>query len=545
MWWIDKFGNVTGPYSDEQVARLVRMCQLRKLDKISKDRQNWQRVNATPFWNPTSARPEEIEVPQTPRPKLSMGGRPPLVGVAEAGREFQPQDDISPDGNSPEPPSSPRGLSRNGWLVVVVVVGVGLLAAVAIRLVRGGMHADRAASVAASSVCVSNDFEAVKRRVALIHTKEGSGTGFLVAMNGKKYLMTNEHVVRSESTPEMVLVDGTKLRLGAFSVAKDRDLARFEVDPTVDCFELSSRIPNNNDEIWIYGNSMGDDVITTLRGFITGVGSKVLKTNAEIVGGNSGSPILGADGKVMAVAAYLRNGDKGRDWTTKDTAFDGVRRFGVRLADVAWVSVDRKRDEEACRKLNRIKTYFDYLHPYLICLKVSDEKRETLKLEQKDVDRKAFENDSEGFHEMLMAVSLSYARQGGSLRKWLRLIESRELKTNQLQTDRTAGRLTSEQAQAALKEFDRRNKLEVVWETVKSRHRDFIAKRKEALLLARGVLTGTDWQNPQIRHGDDVSKEDSVNGQLDYIKYWMDQNMQELKDLNKNLKQLENGDNEE
>lgn len=79
MWWIDKFGNVTGPYSDEQVARLVRMCQLRKLDKISKDRQNWQRVNATPFWNPTSARPEEIEVPQTPRPKLSMGG-PAAIG---------------------------------------------------------------------------------------------------------------------------------------------------------------------------------------------------------------------------------------------------------------------------------------------------------------------------------------------------------------------------------------------------------------------------------------------------------------------------------
>jgi hypothetical protein len=288
---------------------------------------------------------------------------------------------------------------------------------------------------------------------------------------------------------------------------------------------------------------MGDDVITSLRGFVTGVGSRVIKVNAEIVRGNSGSPILGEDGKVVAVAAYLLNGDNGKDWSTKDTSFDNVRRFGIRVANVDWVNVDSRRYENECAKSELIGVFWDYLWPYLVCQDVSEEKYNTLKLEQKDVDRKNFGSDDAGFHEMLMDLSKSYAGQGGSWRKWQNLLRDREALIKHLNEAITSGDLTRENGEKALVEFDNKKKIVATWENVKAKHREFNAKRKEALIMAKKFLTSIDWQNPLMKHGySDDDKRRSVDWYLERIQYFLDQNAQQLKDLNKALKKLEKGD---
>lgn len=560
MWWINKFGSVSGPYSDEQIQKGIKGNLFTRLHKISSDRQAWRRLDQTEFWNPESSAPERMEIPEFSVGKIGSISRPkPKDERAEIVDEVTILDEsMALERN--------QDLKRVGFKAKLLLMMISGLIAVGVAVLsvvvlwnRGTFQPkpqinDKttqktlpSTKVKTNAVNSANDFNFIKKSVVIVRTREGAnGTAFLVKMGGKKYILTNDHVIRSKFAPEMVLVDGTKLNPGNLSIASDRDLARFEIDHDGAFLELSEELPNNNDEIWVYGNSMGDGVITTLRGFVTGIGSKVVKINAEIVNGNSGSPILAKDGKVVAVASYLRNGDNGKDWTTKGTAFDNVRRFGIRANNAEWVAVDMQKYGQDCARIELMEVYWEYLRPYLICQNVSDEQYKTLKLEHKDVDKKSFGTDDAGFHEMLMALSKSYSGQGGSWRKWHALVHERDALIKRLNEAIKSNEVTLENGKNALAEFDKRKDIGAVWENVKIKHRDFNAKRKEALIMARDFLSNDTWADPLMKRG--YSSDDnveSVDWYLKAIQFFLDQNAQALKDLNKALKNLENGDGDE
>lgn len=535
MWWIDKFGSVSGPYSDEQIQQGIWQNRFTRLHKISSDRRNWWRLGETAFWNPVQSAPTPLELPESD--VMSGGAASPSRRGATSGP------DVLSASREAKIVQGRRGRrARTFMWCAAGVCGMAVLTFFGFLTFSAIGNRSRASSS-------PENFEAAKKCVVLVHTEKSNGTAFLVKMDGKKYVLTNDHVIRGTSTPKMTFVDGTELALGNLSIARDRDLARFEVTHDGAYLELAEETPNNNEPIWIYGNSMGDGVITTLRGFVTGVGDKLLKVNAEFVGGNSGSPILGKDGKVLGVAAYLRGGANGKDWTTKGTSFDSVRRFGVRLTNVEWVPVDRRQYEHDCARLEQFETYLGVLSLYC-CVEeaeVSDEKL-AVKLEHPDLDRRSFGADEGGFHEMLMAVSAAYAGQCRSRRRLASLRERRDAVIKELNEGIRQEKLTREEGQKVLDEFDQKQKIEATLEDVKSKCRAFNAKRKEALLLARSFLTEVKWQNPLMQHGykyKDGEKDESVDLYLEGIQELLDQNAQKLKNLDKYLKRLESGDDEE
>ena len=90
----------------------------------------------------------------------------------------------------------------------------------------------------------------------------------------------------------------------------------------------------------MFGNSDGADVITALGGKIIGVGPSLIEISAEFVQGNSGSPVLTLDGKVVGIATFAVNGAESENWVKSGTRFDGVRRFALRLDNIHWEAID-------------------------------------------------------------------------------------------------------------------------------------------------------------------------------------------------------------
>ena len=72
MWWINKFGSISGPYSDEQIRKLVQTNRLTRLHKVSQDKMAWTQLDQTIFWKRTLSRPAEMELPETAATVLKM-----------------------------------------------------------------------------------------------------------------------------------------------------------------------------------------------------------------------------------------------------------------------------------------------------------------------------------------------------------------------------------------------------------------------------------------------------------------------------------------
>ena len=383
-------------------------------------------------------------------------------------------------------------------------------------------------------------FYAVKDKLVIIECQDGSGSGFLLEMDGKTYLMSNEHVLRSASAPRARLLDGKPLNLGEFSVATDRDLARYEV---IGCpikpFQISEVMPNVGDSVALYGNSLGGGVATESKGYIQGVGHHRIEANVEIVHGNSGSPLVATDGKVLGVAAFMKyNGDGGEDWTIKNTRYDGnVRRFSIRFTNVEWKTIDRSRYEEQTACMDEFETYWQYLLPYLC---YENTKINEGKLIFNDMKSKDFKLRKFGFVEILMALSKAYKKMNKSFDNWNERCKARKAFIQRLINNE----VSEEDGKRAIAEYDK--KTAEMFEKVKDSRRNMILKRKEALTLAQTFLSETQWDSPNMVNGYSTDNiRESVKWYRNGIQYFMDLMNQMLKDFNKLMEQIEKGEDDE
>lgn len=561
MWWTNSNGITDGPFSSEQIEKRIKLNMLRSTDRISEDKAKWHYVKDTAFWNHgktvRSQKSHSVRTTQTEN-QQSFNTEPPRQSPS-SNYQAQPQPFYSGE-NAPVKETKKRYSdlqhpSSKSQLVALIVVAVGTLVGlctIACLIMNKSSaqevnesseqedkpSAGKKPTDANTSEMEKVDFNSVKDKLVIIECEEGSGSGFLLEMDGKTYLMTNEHVVRSTGTPRARLIDGTPLTLGAFSVATDRDLARFEVPGcNVRPFQISEKLPNTGDMVAVYGNSLGRGVATESKGFIQGVGPNRLETNSEIVPGNSGSPLVATDGKVLGVAAFIdRRGSD--EWTVKNTRFDGTpRRFAIRFTNVAWKNIDRRRYEQQIASLNEFSTYWDYLIPYL-CFDSTEVDED--KLVFNDLKNKNFKLKQYGYGEILTSLSKAYHKRNKVSEQFAEHWNERKKFIQRLEN----ADISSADGNRALKEFD--IKTAAMFEKLKDANKNMITSRKEALLNARSVLKEGPWDAPQVLSG--YSKEDRygcVEWYQDGVQYFIDLMNQKLNDLNKEIEAIEKGDTDD
>ena len=179
-------------------------------------------------------------------------------------------------------------------------------------------------------------FSAAKAKLAVIVAGGRAGTGFVMREGGRIWLLTNAHLVRGQNPVRATMLDGTTLALGPCEFAVGRDLARFPLDGNRPALEVRPGLPDVGERVTVLGNSDGRGVITELNGRVVGGGPTETERDATSPAGDSGTPALHRNGRVLAVASYLRNCRDDRDWSKTNTRFNGIRRFALRLAGVKW-----------------------------------------------------------------------------------------------------------------------------------------------------------------------------------------------------------------
>jgi hypothetical protein len=197
-----------------------------------------------------------------------------------------------------------------------------------------------AISLAAHPASVS--FENVKDKIVIVQCDDSSGSGFVCEMDGKRYFLTNKHVVSAQQRVAAFFCNGQQLKFGRMEIAENADLVRFAVSSNQPAFKIAADEPKMNERISVFGNSDAKGVLTENTGRIVGIGPGELEVTANFVHGNSGSPLVNANGEVLGVATYAVKDFDPDDWVKAETRYAKVRRFALRMNGYVWKKSDIK-----------------------------------------------------------------------------------------------------------------------------------------------------------------------------------------------------------
>ena len=146
------------------------------------------------------------------------------------------------------------------------------------------------------------------KKVVMVLTKNGGGTGFhVIAPSGKIYIVTNHHVCYTdEATDKVKILSGDRSDIKVI-VKHNSNLDLCAISPiTHEHFEVAEKYedgkvytlthPNLNPMIYMEGNTLGN---------IKMLNKVLISTNFRVTGGSSGSPILNFDDKVIGVIVMV------------------------------------------------------------------------------------------------------------------------------------------------------------------------------------------------------------------------------------------------
>lgn len=164
-------------------------------------------------------------------------------------------------------------------------------------------------------------------------TKYSEGSGAIYSnTGGKGYIVTNNHVVSGADKLEIIFKDGSKTTGKLVGTDKVTDLAVIEIAgdkvPATASFGDSSKI-SEGDQVIAIGSPLGSDYATSVTEGIISSKSRtvttqdqttgqdvgqatVIQTDAAINAGNSGGPLVNANGQIIGINSMkLTSGSDG------------------------------------------------------------------------------------------------------------------------------------------------------------------------------------------------------------------------------------------
>lgn len=187
-----------------------------------------------------------------------------------------------------------------------------------------------------------------KGALAIIKCGKMTGTGFVARdpLSGVMYLYTNRHVIEGQNHVVVETIGGGNVYLSSLEYAEGYDLARCRVNNKSrfenSALTVSLEVPPLDEPIFIIGNSDGKGVQSLLKGTVIGVVPKqdMVEISAQIVQGNSGSPVVDRKGRVFSVASFAITDRQDSDLVKAGTRFNETRRFSICLSAVkSWKKV--------------------------------------------------------------------------------------------------------------------------------------------------------------------------------------------------------------
>lgn len=150
--------------------------------------------------------------------------------------------------------------------------------------------------------------------VATVESGIGSGSAFYISQEG--YLLTNKHVVGDDKFVRVKLSTGRSLVGEVVRTDKVRDVALLHTDPA-GCEALALRLDAGNvgEVVYAVGSPFGQSLSGTItRGVLSArrvfEGIPFLQSDVAVNPGNSGGPLIDANGRVIGISA-LGSGAQG------------------------------------------------------------------------------------------------------------------------------------------------------------------------------------------------------------------------------------------
>ncbi|WP_053073686.1 serine protease [Bacillus sp. LL01] len=167
-----------------------------------------------------------------------------------------------------------------------------------------------------------SDIQAWKEAVVSINGNGRKGTGFVIDPEG--LIVTNFHVIDTMNPIQISFSNGEIFSAEILKTNPENDIALLKVEEKIKDFPslaLSHEKVDPNQPIYIIGNPLAHTFIvnegTTGEMVHTSLSSDVLTIDVPVHSGNSGSPVITPEGKVVGVVYATTDDNQGLAVPTK------------------------------------------------------------------------------------------------------------------------------------------------------------------------------------------------------------------------------------